>query len=192
MADIQHIYNGMGTPNFTPLDIGLHYIDTTTDDAYISVDTIDFNSWIKLGSSDGVNEYWFDVASSGPNLVDIPLDADIVHIQRTSVNVWKNYIQINLPLTADRVKHRVVIHIYGVIEGDISPSDIVQRTEFRPAFGDFVFNRNGDFPGEYKDSPITDWEKAVNVYSLLADTNNSTWIIDSMVSIGLINVTYGV
>jgi len=42
----KHIYRGAGAPDFIPEDVGHHYVDTLTKDAYLSVGNQTVNDWV--------------------------------------------------------------------------------------------------------------------------------------------------
>ena len=42
----KHIFRGSGAPNFVPEDVGHHYVDVLTKDAYLSVGTGSPNDWV--------------------------------------------------------------------------------------------------------------------------------------------------
>jgi hypothetical protein len=42
----KHIYRGSGAPNFVPEDVGHHYVDVLTKDAYLSVGTNSPADWV--------------------------------------------------------------------------------------------------------------------------------------------------
>lgn len=42
----KHIYRGSGAPNFIPEDVGHHYVDIVTKDAYLSVGSQTVNDWV--------------------------------------------------------------------------------------------------------------------------------------------------
>jgi hypothetical protein len=42
----KHIFRGSGAPNFIPEDVGHHYVDIVTKDAYLSVGSSTVNDWV--------------------------------------------------------------------------------------------------------------------------------------------------
>ena len=42
----KHIYRGAGAPDFIPEDVGHHYVDTLTKDAYLSVGNQSVDDWV--------------------------------------------------------------------------------------------------------------------------------------------------
>lgn len=49
----QHIFTGSGAPGFTPSAVGQHYIDTTNNESYISVDTSSSSDWVSTTGGGG-------------------------------------------------------------------------------------------------------------------------------------------
>lgn len=183
MANIQHIYNGVGAPTTTPPDIGLHYVDTSTEENYISVGTTDSSDWAKTGAGEvGLNEYWIQHNFSTTTEV-VPLDADIIHIERTDKNTWGGVFSIELPVASSRTRYGLYIHLHGVYTGDISGDSILDQTVTISAPGSFGIAGDSDYLSTYSFE-----QNAMVILSLMSDPVTNTWIVSPTLNVGDVEV----
>lgn len=119
----KHIFTGAGAPNFIPEDVGHHYVDTVTKDAYLSVGKTSAADWvIAAGTSAG-----------GQSVVDSMAgdEADLA----ASVRAVKAYLKLFGTLQAKTITEDIVIPdgmtwIRGetVLEGDVTVTALGDST----------------------------------------------------------------
>lgn len=128
MADEQHVYSGIIPPDFTPIGVGLHYVDTAAENTYISVNTTSSSDWHLVHGPVPSIEYdgVFSVVDASTVEYIIPDDADVVYLLISETD-WEKTRNVYLPEIVNRSNPVLTLHTYSkrtttVLEGNILTS----------------------------------------------------------------------